>query len=125
MAPDGVHGGIIIVNAGDGFPAVALAAAKVAPGGMTVASLGHVAFLTPPLVIELDAGMRVFQAGADTGLNGRPGPVRGNRRVSPLHFRHPHKRAYAPGFDLVLLVETGAEFLIFVPADGGGHLFLG
>jgi hypothetical protein len=125
MAPDGVHGGIVIVNAGDGFAAVALAAAKVAAGSVTVAGLVHVAFLTPPLFIELDAGMRVFQAGADTGFNGRPGPVRGNRRVPPLHLRHPHKRAHAPGFDFVFLVVAGAELLILVPADGRGHLLLG
>jgi hypothetical protein len=104
---------------------MALAATKVAPGGVAVAGLGDVTFLAPPLFVELDAGMGVFKAGADTGLNGRPGPVGGNARVSPLHFRHSHKGALAPGFDLVFLVVAGAEFLILVPADGRGHLFLG
>jgi hypothetical protein len=104
---------------------MALATAKVAPGGVAVTGLGHVAFLTPPLFVELDAGMGVFQAGADTGLNGRPGPVGGNGRVSPLYFRHPHQGPLTARLDLVFLVVAGAEFLIFVPADRGGHLFLG
>jgi hypothetical protein len=52
---DRIHGRVVVLDAGNGFTAVALAAGEIAPGCMDIRSLRWMAVFTPQVLVKLDS----------------------------------------------------------------------
>jgi len=122
MLANGVHGGVIILNAGNGFPTVALPAGQFCPYRVNVSGLLDVTGLAAKVPVEFDALVGVHQAGADA-YPGCAGTVGEAPPGNPT--RYAHDRALPLWQDLISLVIAGAGLVLLVSHCRGGHFLLG
>lgn len=117
---DGIHGGIVVLDAGDGLAPMALAASKIRPDRMNISGLLHVTGPAAKVLVEFNTPVGVHQAGTDTHL-GRAWAVREDPSGDAGDTDN---RAPPLGKDLVFFVVAGAGLILLVAHDRGGHFFL-
>jgi hypothetical protein len=120
MPSDGVQGGIIMMEAGDGFRAMALPAGDIGMGGMNIMGFTNMTRFTPSVIIEFYAPVGVSQKitiadGCSSGAVSKRCPI----NVAKFSYQG----AFMTGHHFIFLIIARADFMLSVTVEIGCHLF--
>ena len=110
-----------MVDAGDGFAAVALAASEVCPHGMYIFGFLNMTLFTSPPVVKFDALVGICQTRAYT----HPGSGGAVWKETPPNTGYLNQGTLAARLGFIFLIIAGADFILLVAADGRGDFLLG